>query len=330
MSEKSSEVNLFPVYEAAQAILNEMKGDRLDQALVVGRKLLPDTGIEDLEEDDLIRINLSASAEEAANHNGRKAVELLEAAVSEIKGRLPQFRILLKDETDGWTDQALKDKAGRIWTAYLYDETRKVHIADVSPSYEMHYLYCTAENKLPDDLEELLVTHGDGGESIHYEYCRGVDAAPEKYKQDCGGPSDPGADGYSALVESEVEYYRSNVGIQVPRADALPLPPVPQRESSYTERPAPAPTLNVEQMTVSALRRFVAAVDKVMEANDLAPKERMDLIGHWAYQFARPDMPELLDAAIQRCQSNEDVHPTASSIMNKVSGEVSAYSGPSY
>ena len=88
--------------------------------------------------------------------------------------------------------------------------------------------------------------------------------------------------------------------------------------------------LNVNQLTHSALQRFVTAVDMVMEADDLSPKERMKLIGEWAYQYARPDMPEQLDAAIQRCQSNEDVHPTASSIVDKVSGEVVAYSAPSY
>jgi len=46
--------------------------------------------------------------------------------------------------------------------------------------------------------------------------------------------------------------------------------------------------------------------------------------------YMRKDMPEQLDAAIKRCQINEPVHPTASSIVNSVTGEIASYSAPNY
>ena len=92
---------------------------------------------------------------------------------------------------------------------------------------------------------------------------------------------------------------------------------------------AEAANLNVEQMTFSAMQRFVAAVDQVMQADDICAEERRDLIGFWAYQYARPDMPKQLKAAIARCQASEFVHPTASSVVDWISGEVVPFGGSS-
>lgn len=86
-------------------------------------------------------------------------------------------------------------------------------------------------------------------------------------------------------------------------------------------------TFDPKNTTTSGLERFAQAVDKVMQADDLTTRERIDLIGFWAYRFARPDMPKQLDAAIKRCNS-EPVHPTASSIIDAISGEVVCFSGP--
>lgn len=80
----------------------------------------------------------------------------------------------------------------------------------------------------------------------------------------------------------------------------------------------------IARATHAQLARFVWAVDTVMDADELTTRERCDLIDHWAYQFERPDMPEQMLAAIKRCQV-EPVHPTATSIVNAVSGEVVAY-----
>lgn len=88
--------------------------------------------------------------------------------------------------------------------------------------------------------------------------------------------------------------------------------------------------LNVKQMTFSAMERFIQAVDTVMNADDLTAKERQELIGQWAYQYARKDMPDQLQAAIKRCQAGEFIHPNASTVINNVTGEVIAYSSPAY
>lgn len=77
--------------------------------------------------------------------------------------------------------------------------------------------------------------------------------------------------------------------------------------------------------THSQLARFAWAVDVVMDADDLAPNERKMLIAYWAYKFERPDMPEQLLAAIARFQSTEWVRPTATSVVDKLTGEVLAY-----
>jgi hypothetical protein len=85
-------------------------------------------------------------------------------------------------------------------------------------------------------------------------------------------------------------------------------------------------SFNPENMTYSGLQRFVEATDRVMQADDLHPCERNKLIDYWAYQFNRADMLEQLDAAILRCQSSESVHPTASSILDAITGEAVAFS----
>jgi len=88
--------------------------------------------------------------------------------------------------------------------------------------------------------------------------------------------------------------------------------------------------LNVKQMTFSAMERFVQAVDDVMDAEFLDSRERRNLICYWAYKYAQPDMPKHLKAAISRCQSSEDVHPTTSSVVDRVTGEVVAFSAERY
>lgn len=84
--------------------------------------------------------------------------------------------------------------------------------------------------------------------------------------------------------------------------------------------------MRFDNLTYSALLRFAQAVDTVMDAEQLDPRERIKLIAHWAYQFARPDMPQQLQAAIERCQADPDslrLGPT--SAINAVTGEVVAF-----
>lgn len=146
---------------------------------------------------------------------------LLDVCTNQVKEFLPRFRIVLIDETDGWTDPALVAQTGNIWSAYLYDENRRVHIADTSPSYEMRYLYCAAENQVSEDVQSILQEEGNGGEGSMTMYCRDVDRIGLRQKHFCGEPSDKDAEDYNALEESEFEYYQANVNIDCPREPAL-------------------------------------------------------------------------------------------------------------
>jgi hypothetical protein len=84
--------------------------------------------------------------------------------------------------------------------------------------------------------------------------------------------------------------------------------------------------MDPHNMTYSALVRFACAVDSVMQADGLDARERRDLIAHWAYQYARPDMPAQLAAAIARCQADPDtLLVTATSRISSVTGDVVAY-----
>lgn len=90
-----------------------------------------------------------------------------------------------------------------------------------------------------------------------------------------------------------------------------------------------AATFTPSKMTYSGLQRFAEAVGMVMNADQIAPLERLKLIGYWAYQFQRPDMPQQLKAAIKRCQ-DEHTDPdnalvTATSKIDCITGEVVAY-----
>lgn len=85
--------------------------------------------------------------------------------------------------------------------------------------------------------------------------------------------------------------------------------------------------MDTSRLTHSALERFAQAVDAVMDADDLSCQERVALIGHWAYQYQRADMPDLLAQAIHRCQADpETLMVTASSKINAVTGQVVPYS----
>ena len=82
--------------------------------------------------------------------------------------------------------------------------------------------------------------------------------------------------------------------------------------------------MDFDKMTHAALLRFANAVDKVLTAPELTHMQRAKLISQWAYRCQQHGMPEMLDAAILRCQS-DPVHPTASSIIDAVTGDVVAY-----
>lgn len=86
--------------------------------------------------------------------------------------------------------------------------------------------------------------------------------------------------------------------------------------------------MDFKKLTTSALVRFAEAVDAVMEAEQLAPEERRDLIAYWAYRCQEPGMPENLQAAIKRCQGDPDdpsLQITATCRIDRITGEQVAF-----
>lgn len=86
---------------------------------------------------------------------------------------------------------------------------------------------------------------------------------------------------------------------------------------------------NTKTMTHSALERFAVAVDMVMQADDLCAEERRDLISWWAYQYKSPKMLDNLAEAIKRCQKQEIVRITPTSMIDWITGEVVRCEPPS-
>ena len=84
--------------------------------------------------------------------------------------------------------------------------------------------------------------------------------------------------------------------------------------------------MGFNNLTHSDLLRFCEAVDTVMRAEYLSPRERRDLISYWAYRCQEPSMPESLSAAIKRCQDwPNGAVLTATSRIDCVTGEVVAF-----
>lgn len=161
--------------------------------------------------------NALQSVAKGLNRNAPEGVRDLAELAHEVQSRVPDFRIVLLEETSDW-DEAVRSQAGNIFSAYLYDARRVTYLAELQPSYELHHLYTTATNTdLPDDVEEALQVNGGPDDGAMYVHVRAVDAIPWERKSVCVEPADTKAESYDALVESEIESYRANVDIQLPR-----------------------------------------------------------------------------------------------------------------
>ncbi|SFF32972.1 hypothetical protein [Paracidovorax wautersii] len=134
----------------------------------------------------------------------------------DLLAKVPDFRVVLLDETSGW-NPAIQAHAKSVFSAYLYDAKRPVHLAEITPSFELHYLFSTAENpELPDDIEEAITTVGGPEGGAVYMHARVVQAQPWDRRYVCTEPNFPDSETYDELVASEVERYRSNVPMQLP------------------------------------------------------------------------------------------------------------------
>ena len=124
----------------------------------------------------------------------------------------PQFCLLRLDETLYWADD-LATRAGRILGIYVYDQNRRVHCCEFTPSYECHFVGSASVNTdLDDDAAERLadeIREGDlGTETVRYIHCHEIDALPEIAEHDLNvGVTDIGIEN----EEEAVEYVRQRV-----------------------------------------------------------------------------------------------------------------------
>ncbi len=124
----------------------------------------------------------------------------------------PRFCLLKLDETRHWADD-MAARAVRIFGLYVYDQNRRVHCCEFTPSYECLFVGSAGGNTdLDDDAAERLddeIREGDlGTEPVRYIHCREIDALPEIGEHDLKvGITDTGIED----EEEAVEYVRQRV-----------------------------------------------------------------------------------------------------------------------
>lgn len=212
------EPNLFLLRDA---IVNTIKAlDGVEPNVEQARSILDSYDITNLGVDNEARISLSDVGNHLSSRNCSGAKETLELILADVKKAVPRFRLVLMDETQCWTDPALVAAAGKIYGCYLYDETRRVHVAELTASHELHYLYTSTANQVDDDMNEVLLMHGSGGEEVSYFHCSDIERISWDRKLACGESADVTADTYESLLESELEYYRCNWCLETPRKNS--------------------------------------------------------------------------------------------------------------
>jgi hypothetical protein len=124
----------------------------------------------------------------------------------------PCFCLLRLDETRHWVDDVAA-RAGCIFGLYVYDQNRRVHCCEFTPSYECLFVGSASVNTDHDDDAAARLAHeireGDRGtEPVRYFHCNEIDALPEIGEHDLKmGVSDLGIDDQ----EKAVKYVRQRV-----------------------------------------------------------------------------------------------------------------------
>lgn len=142
------------------------------------------------------------------------------------------------DVTEDYKDGApeLVEQGGKIYEVLFFDGNRHVHAAELTPSFEMHYLYETSDKAPEDDDEreeflDALEEASRGTEWIQYVHCHEVplkDAADigklrkgsydvlrytidpgewSQYLYDAGGDRD---EAHGKLMEDMREHFQGN------------------------------------------------------------------------------------------------------------------------
>lgn len=95
---------------------------------------------------------------------------------------VPDLCLVRLDTTENYRDGApdLIEQGGRLWDVYLFDRTRRVHAAELTPSYELEYLYSDSDRAPDDDdareaFSEKLDNANAQNDLTIYVHCRRLD-----------------------------------------------------------------------------------------------------------------------------------------------------------
>lgn len=69
---------------------------------------------------------------------------------------VPDFRVVLFDETDQWSADVVKE-AGTIQAAYVFNFSKPHRVSSIIPSYDGFYVYSRASQKVDPDVQRQLV-----------------------------------------------------------------------------------------------------------------------------------------------------------------------------
>lgn len=127
----------------------------------------------------------------------------------------PRFKLVALDETHCWSDEVVA-VTGRIQGIYLYDESRAIHCAELTPSYWLLFLYNVSENPIGDyegDENPMVpgfdsateFEHENGGEHGIYVHCSSIDRLASEFKYDCGPVDEQLLAEYLAADEADRE-----------------------------------------------------------------------------------------------------------------------------
>ena len=142
---------------------------------------------------------------------------------------LPELRLWVRDETHLYqeTDQGkelLARAGGKIEAVFIFDAALHVHCCELTPSFEMNYLYSVTKAS-PDDDEAREALYSDLDEAnleterVQYFHVRGIDldkcqilnavTAEEwnKLVEEHDGDRDAA---YEEWREKQIEYYNCN------------------------------------------------------------------------------------------------------------------------
>ena len=124
----------------------------------------------------------------------------------------PRFNLLRLDETQVWAEEVVR-RARQVFGLYVFDQNRRVHCCEFTPSYECLFVSSAIGNTdLDDDAAERLdrdIREGDlGTEPVKYIHCHEIEALPSIGEQVLKvGVADLGIEN----EEEALEYVRQRV-----------------------------------------------------------------------------------------------------------------------